>query len=69
MCVRYLPLTMMVIKWFANDTYIKKIRRTNTALLLFTLMHCFNLYVESILMEVAAMYFFNFHSVAVLECM
>jgi hypothetical protein len=58
MCIQYLPLNMMAIKWFANDTYIKKNRRTNTALLPFILKYGFDLYVEPIRMEVAASYFF-----------
>ena len=68
-CIQYLPLNKMVIKWFANDTYIKKNRRTNTALLPFILKRCFHFYVEPIRMEVAASYFLYFHSVTVLECM
>ena len=49
----------MVIKWFANDTDIKKNRRTNTAPLPFILKYSFHFYVEPIRMEVAASYFFS----------
>lgn len=69
MCIQHFPLNMMIIKWFANGTYIKKNRRTNTTLLSFILKYCFHFYVEPIRMEVAASHFFYFHSVAVLECM
>jgi hypothetical protein len=69
MCIQYCPSNMMVIKWFANDTFIKKNGRTYTALFPFLLKYCFHFYVESIRMEVAASYFSYFNSITVLECM
>lgn len=68
MWIQYCPLNMMVRKWFANDTCIKKNGRTNTALIPFLLKYCSRFYVESTGMEVAASYFSYFNSITVLEC-